>query len=151
MQPLPDVVLFVSVDDAGAGPLAAAILNTRVPPGIVGRSAGTAPADAVWPAVEQELVRRGAGIHVPVEVTEHDIASARVVVTLGHPETCPVQSRTLYVDWSFPGVDSTMYASVLERILPRLERNVTTLIETALTRPRHSDGVVDGGHASCVD
>ncbi|MCC7076505.1 MAG: hypothetical protein IT198_05215 [Acidimicrobiia bacterium] len=134
MQPLPDVVLFVSVDDAGAGPLAAAILNARTPVGLVGRSGGTAPADAVWPAVAQELIRLGAGTHVPAEVTDQDVARAYVVVTLGNPETCPVLPRTLYLDWSFPGVESAMYAPMVERILPLLERHVTTLIGTVLQR-----------------
>lgn len=123
------LVLFVSVDDAGAGPLAAALFNTHAPSGARAESAGTAPAEATWPTVEDHLARLGVPAHVPALVTPADVTAADVVVTLANPETCPVAPRTLYIDWSFPGLDGVVYPPVLEQVLPRLERSVAGLIE----------------------
>ncbi|MCE7883493.1 MAG: hypothetical protein DYH08_06480, partial [Actinobacteria bacterium ATB1] len=92
-------------------------------------SAGTAPAEATWPTVEDHLASLGLPAHVPALVTSADVTAADVVVTLANPETCPVVPRTLYIDWSFPGLDGVVYPPVLEQVLPRLERSVAGLIE----------------------
>lgn len=123
------LVLFISVDDAGAGPLAAALFNMRAPDRVRAQSAGTAPAETTWPTVEDHLASLGLPAHVPALVTPADVTAADVVVTLANPETCPVVSRTLYIDWSFPGLDGVVYPPVLEQVLPRLERSVAGLIE----------------------
>jgi protein-tyrosine-phosphatase len=137
------LVLFVSVDDAGAGPLAAALFNVRAPLGVRAVSAGTAPADATWPAVEDHLAVLGAPVHIPTRVTSGDVSAADVVVTLANPETCPVEPRTLYVDWSFPGLDNLAYPAVLERVLPRLERSVAALVDLVVRDASGDEAEID--------
>jgi arsenate reductase len=96
-------VLFVCVHNAGRSQMAAALLETYAAGRVVVRSAGTAPADEINPAVvaamreiDIDLVDRGAR---PKSLSEAAVEKSDVVVTMGCGDTCPVYPGVRYLDW----------------------------------------------------
>ncbi|MGW1911899.1 arsenate reductase ArsC [Streptomyces sp. NPDC002076] len=94
-------VLFVCVHNAGRSQMGAAFLTHLAGDAVEVRSAGSAPADAVNPAVVEAM--REAGIDISAEtpkiLTVEAVRSSDVVITMGCGDACPVFPGKRYLDW----------------------------------------------------
>jgi protein-tyrosine-phosphatase len=94
-------VLFVCVHNAGRSQMAAAFL-TRLGAGRVEvRSAGSAPASTVNPAVVEAMAEVGIDIsaETPKILTTEAVQSSDVVITMGCGDACPYFPGKRYLDW----------------------------------------------------
>ncbi|MEX0172125.1 arsenate reductase ArsC [Streptomyces sp. LMG1-1-1.1] len=95
-------VLFVCVHNAGRSQMAAAFLTHLGGDRVQVRSAGSAPASAVNPAVVEAM--RESGIDVSAEtpkvLTSEAVQSSDVVITMGCGDACPYFPGKRYLDWS---------------------------------------------------
>ncbi|MEU3952411.1 arsenate reductase ArsC [Streptomyces achromogenes] len=122
-------VLFVCVHNAGRSQMAAAFLTHLAGDRVQVRSAGSAPAGTVNPAVVEALAEVGIDIsaEVPKVLTVEAVQASDVVITMGCGDTCPVFPGKRYLDWRLPdpagqGVDA------VRPIRDEIERRVRTLI-----------------------
>ena len=96
-------VLFVCVHNAGRSQMAAALLTHHAGDRVVVRSAGTAPADDINPAVIEVMAEvgidlRSTGAH-PKRLDEAAVQASDVVITMGCGDECPFYPGTRYLDW----------------------------------------------------
>ncbi|MFC9653048.1 arsenate reductase ArsC [Streptomyces sp. NPDC056937] len=122
-------VLFVCVHNAGRSQMAAAFLTHLTGDQIEVRSAGSAPADSVHPAVVEAMEERGIDIsaEIPKVLTTEAVQASDVVITMGCGDTCPVFPGKRYLDWQLDdpagqGVDA------VRPIRDEIERRVQRLI-----------------------
>ncbi|RRQ76959.1 phosphotyrosine protein phosphatase [Streptomyces griseofuscus] len=103
---MPDLpsVLFVCVHNAGRSQMAAAFLTHLGGDHVQVRSAGSAPADTVNPAVVAAMAEAGIDIsaEIPKVLTVDAVRSSDVVITMGCGDTCPVFPGKRYLDWQLP-------------------------------------------------
>jgi protein-tyrosine-phosphatase len=94
-------VLFVCVHNAGRSQMAAALLNHYAAGRIEVRSAGSAPADAINPAVREAMAEVGIDISAerPKLLTTDAVEASDVVITMGCGDACPVFPGKRYLDW----------------------------------------------------
>ena len=94
-------VLFVCVHNAGRSQMAAAYLTHLAGDRIEVRSAGSAPAETVNPAVVAALAEEGIDIstEVPKVLTVEAVQESDVVITMGCGDVCPVFPGKRYEDW----------------------------------------------------
>lgn len=94
-------VLFVCVHNAGRSQMAAAYLTALSGGAIEVRSAGSAPADSVNPAVVEAMREEGIDIaaEVPKVLTVEAVSASDVVITMGCGDTCPIFPGKRYEDW----------------------------------------------------
>jgi protein-tyrosine-phosphatase len=94
-------VLFVCVQNAGRSQMAAALLNHHAQGRVTVRSAGSAPAADVDPAVVE--VMREIGIDIsqefPKPLTNDVVQASDVVITMGCGDACPIFPGKRYLDW----------------------------------------------------
>ncbi|WP_407078369.1 arsenate reductase ArsC [Streptomyces sp. NPDC005435] len=97
-------VLFVCVHNAGRSQMAAAFLAHLSEGRIEVRSAGSAPAGSVNPAVVQAMAEAGIDLsaEVPKILTPEAVQTSDVVVTMGCGDTCPYFPGKRYLDWRVP-------------------------------------------------
>ncbi len=99
-------VLFVCVHNAGRSQMAAALLAHHGGDLVVVRSAGTAPADTINPAVVEAMAEIGIDLHAggarPKKLEESAVQASDVVITMGCGDTCPFYPGTRYLDWALP-------------------------------------------------
>jgi len=96
-------VLFVCVHNAGRSQMAAAFLAHHGGDRVLVRSAGSAPADDVNPAVVEAMAEvgidlRAAGAH-PKRLDEAMVRASDVVITMGCGDACPIFPGKRYEDW----------------------------------------------------
>ena len=96
-------VLFVCVHNAGRSQMAAAFLAHQAGDRVVVRSAGSAPADDINPAVIEAMAEvgidlRASGAH-PKKLDEAAVRASDVVITMGCGDACPFYPGTRYEDW----------------------------------------------------
>ena len=96
-------VLFVCVHNAGRSQMAAALLAHHAGDRIIVRSAGSAPADDLNPAVIEAMEEvgidlRAAGAH-PKKLDDTTVRASDVVITMGCGDTCPIYPGKRYEDW----------------------------------------------------
>lgn len=122
-------MLFVCVHNAGRSQMAAAYLMHLAGDRVEVRSAGSAPADSVNPAVVAAMAEEGIDIaaEVPKVLTTEAVRTSDVVITMGCGDVCPVFPGTRYEDWVLEdpagqGVDS------VRPIRDEIRRRVETLI-----------------------
>jgi arsenate reductase len=98
------VVLFVCVHNAGRSQMAAGLLRAAVGDGVDVRSAGSAPASEVNPAVRAAMTEVGVDLSdaIPTMLETEMVQGADVVVTMGCGDACPVFPGKRYVDWDLP-------------------------------------------------
>jgi arsenate reductase (thioredoxin) len=96
-------VLFVCVHNAGRSQMAAGLLALRSQGKVHGRSAGSAPADSVNPAVVTALSEIGVDLAAafPKPLTDEVVRAADVVITMGCGDACPIYPGKRYEDWAF--------------------------------------------------
>ena len=94
-------VLFVCVHNAGRSQMAAALLDRYAAGRVEVRSAGSAPADAINPAVREAMAEIGIDLSAarPKLLTTDAVESSDVVVTMGCGDACPVYPGKRYLDW----------------------------------------------------
>ena len=94
-------VLFVCVHNAGRSQMAAAFLTHLAGDKVEVRSAGSAPADSINPAVVEAL--KEVGIDISNEqtkvLTTSAVEQSDVVITMGCGDACPFFPGKRYLDW----------------------------------------------------
>ena len=93
-------VLFVCNHNAGRSQMAQAFLHKLAPPAQRAESAGTEPAERIWPEVIE--VMREVGIDIgdrqPKRLTREMQLHADLAVTMGCGDACPYVPATI-VEW----------------------------------------------------
>ena len=94
-------VLFVCVHNAGRSQMAAALLDHHAAGRVTVRSAGSAPADGINPAVAEVLAEVGIDLSraFPKPLTTDAVDAADVVITMGCGDVCPIFPGKRYLDW----------------------------------------------------
>jgi arsenate reductase (thioredoxin) len=96
-------VLFVCIHNAGRSQMAAAFLSHYAGDRIVVRSAGTAPADSINPAVVEAMSEIGIDLAasgaIPKKLTDAAVEASDVVITMGCGDECPFYPGKRYLDW----------------------------------------------------
>ena len=97
-------VLFVCVHNAGRSQMAAAFLTHLAGDKVEVRSAGSAPADSINPAVVEALKEVGIDIsnEQPKVLTTSAVEQSDVVITMGCGDACPFFPGKRYLDWALP-------------------------------------------------
>ena len=97
-------VLFVCVHNAGRSQMAAAFLTHLAGDKVEVRSAGSAPADSINPAVVEALKEVGIDIsnEQPKILTTSAVEQSDVVITMGCGDACPFFPGKRYLDWVLP-------------------------------------------------
>jgi protein-tyrosine-phosphatase len=97
-------VLFVCVHNAGRSQMAAAFLTHLAGDRVEVRSAGSAPADSINPAVVEALKEVGIDIsnEQPKVLTTSVVEQSDVVITMGCGDACPFFPGKRYLDWVLP-------------------------------------------------
>lgn len=103
MTSVPEV-LFVCVHNAGRSQMAAALLDHHGEGRVHVRSAGSAPAAEINPAVRAAMAELGIDLarEFPKPLTDDAVSAADVVITMGCGDACPVYPGKRYLDWSLP-------------------------------------------------
>jgi len=125
-------VLFVCVHNAGRSQMAAAYLSHLAGDRVEVRSAGSAPADTVNPAVVAAMAEEGIDIsaEVPKVLTPEAVESSDYVITMGCGDVCPYFPGTTYLDWVLDdpagqGVDAVR--PIRDEIRTRIEALVSEI------------------------
>jgi protein-tyrosine-phosphatase len=136
-DPRPEV-LFVCVHNAGRSQMAAAFLSHHAGDRVVVRSAGSAPADDINPAVVAAMAEvgidlRAGGAH-PKRLDDAAVQASDVVITMGCGDACPIYPGKRYEDWVLDdpagqGVDA------VRPIRDEIERRIQVLIADLLGDP----------------
>jgi arsenate reductase (thioredoxin) len=128
MSEVPEV-LFVCVHNAGRSQMAAALLERRAEGRVRVRSAGSAPADEVNPAVVAAMAEMGIDISSerPKRLTDESVAEADVVVTMGCGDACPVFPGKRYLDWELDDPSGKSVEGV-RPIRDEIDRRVRALL-----------------------
>jgi arsenate reductase (thioredoxin) len=94
-------VLFVCVHNAGRSQMAAAYTHHLSGGAVEVRSAGSAPADEVNPAVREAMLEEGIDIsaETPKILTTEAVQASDVVITMGCGDSCPIYPGKRYEDW----------------------------------------------------
>ena len=96
-------VLFVCVHNAGRSQMAAALLARHAGDRVVVRSAGTAPANTINPAVLAAMTEIGIDLVAagakPKVLTDEAVEASDVVITMGCGDECPFFPGKRYLDW----------------------------------------------------
>ncbi|GAA4981578.1 arsenate reductase ArsC [Pseudonocardia tropica] len=134
-------VLFVCVHNAGRSQMAAALLAHQAAGAVAVRSAGSAPADTVNPAVRAAMAEIGIDLAdaAPTALTTDAVEHSDVVVTMGCGDACPVFPGKRYLDWQLDDPAGRDLAAV-RPIRDEIARRTLALL-TELTAP---DGAAAG-------
>ena len=94
-------VLFVCVHNAGRSQMAAGFLTHLAGDAVEVRSAGTAPADEVNPAVVEAMREVGVDLsaETPKVLTADAVQASDYVITMGCGDECPFFPGRTYLDW----------------------------------------------------
>ena len=95
-------VLYVCVHNAGRSQMAAAFTRTLSGGAVEVRSAGSAPADTINPAVREAMLVEGIDLsaETPKILTTEAVEASDVVITMGCGDTCPIFPGKRYEDWT---------------------------------------------------
>jgi protein-tyrosine-phosphatase len=128
-KPVPEV-LFVCVQNAGRSQIAAALLNHHAAGRVHVRTAGSAPAGEIHPAVTEALAARGidVGEEFPKPLTDEVVAAADIVVTMGCGDACPIYPGKRYEDWEV-GDPAEADAAKVRAIADEIDARVLRLLE----------------------
>ena len=126
-------VLFVCVHNAGRSQMAAGLVKLRSGGRIHVRSAGSAPADEVNPAVVEAMQEIGVDMseEFPKPLTDEVVRAADVVITMGCGDACPIYPGKKYEDWALDDPAGQDLETV-RRIRDELDRRVQALVRELL-------------------
>ncbi len=128
MSDIPEV-LFVCVHNAGRSQMAAALLDHHANGRVRVRSAGSAPANQINPAVIQVMAEIGLDLtkEFPKPLTTEAVKGADVVITMGCGDACPVFPGKRYLDWQLPD-PAGLAADQVRPIREEIDRRVRELL-----------------------
>jgi arsenate reductase len=126
-------VLFVCVHNAGRSQMAAGLLSLRSEGRIHVRSAGSAPAETVNPAVVEAMGEIGVDMSeaFPKPLTDEVVRAADVVITMGCGDACPIYPGKRYEDWELDDPaeqDLDTVRGIRDEIDERVQRLVGELL-----------------------
>jgi arsenate reductase len=126
-------VLFVCVHNAGRSQMAAALLEHRSQGRVLVRSAGSAPASDVNPAVVQVMEELGLDLAqaFPKPLTHEAVQASDVVITMGCGDACPVFPSKRYLDWQLDDPAGQPVEAV-RRIRDEIDHRVQGLVAELL-------------------
>jgi protein-tyrosine-phosphatase len=126
-------VLFVCVHNAGRSQMAAGLVKLRSQGRIHVRSAGSAPADEINPAVIEAMNEIGVDMseEFPKPLTDEVVKAADVVVTMGCGDACPIYPGKKYEDWQLDDPAGQNLETV-RRIRDEIDARVQKLIAELL-------------------
>lgn len=129
---VPDV-LFVCVHNAGRSQMAAALLAHHAQGRVAVRSAGSAPAEEINPAVVEVMAELGLDLsqELPNPLGTEAVEAADVVITMGCGDACPVFPGKRYLDWNLDD-PAGKSAEAIRPIRDDIDRRVRSLL-TELT------------------
>ena len=95
-------VLFVCVHNAGRSQMASGYLQHFAGDWVEVRSAGSAPADSINPAVVLAMKEEGIDLSSqrPRILTDEAVEASDVVITMGCGDVCPLYPGKRYLDWN---------------------------------------------------
>ena len=95
-------VLFVCVHNAGRSQMGAAYTHHLSGGAVEVRSAGSAPAESINPAVRDAMLEEGIDISQerPKVLTDEAVVASDVVITMGGGDACPYYPGKRYLDWT---------------------------------------------------
>lgn len=128
-------VLFVCVHNAGRSQMAAGWLRHLAGDLVEVRSAGSAPAEAVNPAVVAAMREVGIDItdQTPKRLDRQTAESADVIVTMGCGDACSVFPGKRYEDWKVDdpaGMGVEAVRPIRDEIRTRVEQLLTEILPT---------------------
>ncbi|WP_083866231.1 metalloregulator ArsR/SmtB family transcription factor [Microbacterium yannicii] len=132
-------VLFVCVQNAGRSQLAAGILRHLAGDRVIVRTAGSAPAVSVRPAIVTALDEIGVSVggEFPKPLTDDAVKAADVVITMGCGDACPVYPGRTYLDWDLEDpVDKPL--PTVRGIRDDIDRRVRDLLSELFIQPSSS-------------
>ncbi len=126
-------VLFVCIHNAGRSQMAAGWLTALAGDAIEVRSACTAPADQVNPAVVEAMREVGIDLAAatPKVLTGQAVEVSDVVIMMGCGDTCPFFPGTRYLDWPLDdpaGQDLDAVRAIRDAIKTKVEALITELL-----------------------
>ena len=129
-------VLFVCVHNAGRSQMAAALLQKYARGRINIRSAGSAPAESVNPAVLEVMNELGIDLMQakPKKLDDPMVQAADVVITMGCGDACPIFPGKRYEDWNLEdpaGRDVGAVRKIRDEIDVRVRRLANDLVPDA--------------------
>jgi arsenate reductase (thioredoxin) len=112
--------------------MAAAFLMTHGGDRVVVRSAGTAPAESINPAVIEAMAEKGIDLFAlgatPKVLRADVVQQSDVVITMGCGDECPFFPGVRYLDWVLDDPAGQSVAAV-RPIRDEIERRVLALLE----------------------
>ena len=135
MKEVPEV-LFVCVHNAGRSQMAAGLLDRHAAGRVHVRSAGSAPADTVNPAVVAAMDEAGVDLskEFPKPLTDDVVRAADVVITMGCGDACPVYPGKRYEDWQLDDPAGRPIEQV-RPIRDEIDRRVRELLAEIVDHP----------------
>jgi len=110
--------------------MAAALLDHHGAGRVVVRSAGSAPADEINPAVVEAMLEKGIDLsqRFPTLLTDDTVRKSDVVVTMGCGDACPVYPGKRYLDWDITD-PSGKTVDAVRTIRDEIDRRVQDLLD----------------------
>lgn len=137
-NPRPEV-LFVCVHNAGRSQMAAAFLTHYGRDQVVVRSAGSAPASDINPAVIEAMAEAGIDLGSngarPKKLDDATVQASDVVITMGCGDACPIFPGKRYEDWVLEdpaGQGIEAVRPIRDEIDRRIQALVAELLPTAI-------------------
>jgi arsenate reductase (thioredoxin) len=129
-------VLFVCVHNAGRSQIAAALLDHHAGGLVHVRSAGSAPAESINPAVIQAMDELGIDMskEFPKPLTTEAVRGSDVIITMGCGDACPIFPGKRYLDWDLPdpaGKPLDQIRPIRDEIDRRVQKLVAELTTSA--------------------
>jgi protein-tyrosine-phosphatase len=133
-------VLFVCVHNAGRSQMAAALLNHHSRGAVEVRSAGSAPAETINPAVREVMAELGIDLSAerPTLLGTEAVQASDVVITMGCGDVCPVFPGKRYLDWQLDDPAGRPAAEV-RPIRDEIDRRVRGLLDELLPAESAAD------------
>ncbi|CCH69868.1 Protein-tyrosine phosphatase, low molecular weight [Phycicoccus elongatus Lp2] len=133
-------VLYVCIHNAGRSQMAAAYTRVLSGGAVEVRSAGSAPAESINPAVREALLEEGIDIsaETPKILTTEAVEASDVVITMGCGDTCPIFPGKRYEDWVLEDPAGQGVAAV-RPIRDEIRRRVSVLLRDLGIEPARGD------------
>ncbi|WP_114794919.1 arsenate reductase ArsC [Gaiella occulta] len=126
-------VLFVCIHNAGRSQMAAGLVRLRSGGRVHVRSAGSAPASEINPAVVEAMAEVGVDLSEerPKALTDQAVRASDVVITMGCGDACPIFPGKRYEDWVLDDPAGQSLASV-RAIRDEIDARVRQLVADLL-------------------
>jgi protein-tyrosine-phosphatase len=122
-------ILVVCTHNAGRSVAARVLLDHYGGDQVAVQSAGSAPGDAINPAIAEALTQRGLDVskEFPKPLSDDAARRADIIITMGCGEACPVYPGKRYIDWELADPAGKPMEEV-RPIVDEIERRVIALL-----------------------